>query len=162
MKTLTIRQPRASLIAIGVKTIETRSWATTYRGPLAIHASAKLASAKLANTDSRGICLQEPFLSVLLQAGLLIPECQKCWRHHFPLGAVIATCNLVEIYVIGEDHLLSMPINKVCLVDLPSEPERSFGDYTPGRFAWILEDVKQIEPVPAKGKLRLWEWVATP
>ncbi len=38
MKALTIRQPWASLIAAGVKTIETRSWSTRYRGPLAIHA----------------------------------------------------------------------------------------------------------------------------
>lgn len=38
MKTLTLHQPWASLIAMGVKKIETRSWGTKYRGPLAIHA----------------------------------------------------------------------------------------------------------------------------
>lgn len=32
MKVLTLRQPRASLVALGVKTIETRSWRTQYRG----------------------------------------------------------------------------------------------------------------------------------
>ena len=38
MKALTIQQPWASVITMGVKTIETRSWSTKYRGPLAIHA----------------------------------------------------------------------------------------------------------------------------
>ena len=38
MKTLTISQPYASLIADSKKFIENRHWATSYRGPLAIHA----------------------------------------------------------------------------------------------------------------------------
>jgi len=41
MKALTVRQPWASLIAQGDKTIEIRSWRTNYRGPLLITASAK-------------------------------------------------------------------------------------------------------------------------
>ena len=41
MKTLSIRQPFASLICRGIKTIENRSWNTTYRGKLQIHASGK-------------------------------------------------------------------------------------------------------------------------
>ncbi len=36
--------------------------------------------------------------------------------------------------------------------------EFMFGDYTPGRYAWILANVRRIEPVPAKGMQRLWEW----
>ena len=34
VKALTLHQPWASLMAWGVKTIETRGWATAYRGPL--------------------------------------------------------------------------------------------------------------------------------
>ena len=37
MKALTVRQPWASLIAVGAKRVETRSWPTAYRGPRAIH-----------------------------------------------------------------------------------------------------------------------------
>ena len=37
-KTLTIAQPWATLVAIGAKQIETRSWQTNYRGDIAIHA----------------------------------------------------------------------------------------------------------------------------
>lgn len=38
MKALTICQPYADLIANGEKWIENRTWPTSYRGPLAIHA----------------------------------------------------------------------------------------------------------------------------
>lgn len=41
MKTLAIRQPWVTLIAEGDKTIEVRTWATTYRGPLLLVASGK-------------------------------------------------------------------------------------------------------------------------
>lgn len=40
MKALSIRQPWAQEIADGFKTLEFRSWSTTYRGPLLICASA--------------------------------------------------------------------------------------------------------------------------
>lgn len=38
MKTITIKQPFASLIAAGLKEYEFRTWKTTYRGELLIHA----------------------------------------------------------------------------------------------------------------------------
>ncbi len=38
IRALTLHQPYASLIARGLKTFETRSWTTSYRGILAIHA----------------------------------------------------------------------------------------------------------------------------
>lgn len=40
MKALSITEPYASLICEGRKTIETRSWKTSYRGDILIHASA--------------------------------------------------------------------------------------------------------------------------
>lgn len=39
MKALSVKQPWASLIACGFKTIECRTWKTNYRGPLLICAS---------------------------------------------------------------------------------------------------------------------------
>lgn len=41
MKTLAIRQPWATYIAEGTKTLEIRSWRTHYRGPLLIAASGR-------------------------------------------------------------------------------------------------------------------------
>lgn len=39
MKAITLHQPHAHLIGLGVKPFETRSWKTNYRGLLAIHAA---------------------------------------------------------------------------------------------------------------------------
>jgi len=39
VKALSLTQPWASLVALGFKRVETRSWGTIYRGPLAIHAA---------------------------------------------------------------------------------------------------------------------------
>jgi len=47
-KALSVKQPWAGLIAQGTKTIETRKWATNYRGPLLICASLK--------PDVPGVC----------------------------------------------------------------------------------------------------------
>ncbi len=54
MKALVVRQPWAGLIAAGRKTIELRTWKTSYRGTLAICAGA--------NCDPRGAkwCIDEP------------------------------------------------------------------------------------------------------
>ena len=41
MKAISIRQPWAGLIAAGLKSIEVRSWRTSYRGPLIIAACAE-------------------------------------------------------------------------------------------------------------------------
>lgn len=38
VKVLSVRQPYASAIIRGLKTVEFRSWSTDYRGPLLIHA----------------------------------------------------------------------------------------------------------------------------
>src|SRR5260370_42147173 len=42
MKALTLWQPWASLVAFEEKKVETRTWATKYRGPLAIHAAVRM------------------------------------------------------------------------------------------------------------------------
>lgn len=43
MKTITIKQPWASLIVHGIKDVENRTWKTNYRGRVLIHAASKLA-----------------------------------------------------------------------------------------------------------------------
>ncbi|EGQ13669.1 ASCH domain-containing protein [Prevotella pallens] len=39
MKTLSVRQPWASLLVSGLKDIENRTWAPNYKGRILIHAS---------------------------------------------------------------------------------------------------------------------------
>lgn len=150
MKTLSVWQPWASLIAIGAKRIETRSWATRYRGPLAIHAANSFP--KLA----RDLCGDDPFTFDLVKGGYMGPDT-------LPRGVVVAIVKLAECCLIKKDGLYRLiPGLKdppKWFAQLPVEPEISFGDYTPGRFAWILEDVIKLpEPIPAKGHQSLWNW----
>jgi hypothetical protein len=128
MKAITILQPWASLVAIGAKKIETRSWATKYRGPLAIHAGASDKGLKLI-LDDKNACSKLPPAMYLVY------------------GCVIAIVELVDCVVMTPEWIEGVP-----------EPERSFGWYESGRVAWLLANVRQIDPVPAKGFQRIWEW----
>jgi len=145
MKCLTVKQPWASLIALGAKHNETRSWYTNYRGPLAIHASARM------NLEQRALCVESPIWSVRR----MVPS-------EYPLGSVIALVNLVDCLPIVADDgpypndAVMMNIAGLCRPGNLTEPELSFGDYTPGRYAWIFSDVRQVEPVPCRGRLGLW------
>jgi len=41
----------------------------------------------------------------------------------------------------------------------PSIVEDDYGDYTAGRFGWVLDFVHKFEkPIPAKGNRMLWNW----
>jgi hypothetical protein len=156
MKAITITQPYATLIAIGAKHIETRSWATNYRGPLAIHAGKGLGpvGGKLGFTE---LCVSSPFWEALTGAEYCGP-----WGRQPPRGAIVATCELVGCQIIGDPDArfgwtYIRKDNRSMRFEL-TDQERAFGDYTPGRYAWLLTDVKMLpEPIPAKGALSLWE-----
>jgi hypothetical protein len=73
MKALSVRQPWASLIADGEKTIEVRSWPTHHRGPLLICSSSK-PDADHALQDDQGMAIDLP-LGMLL-AEVDISDCR--------------------------------------------------------------------------------------
>ena len=56
MKALSLTQSWATLVTIGAKKLETRSWPTYYRGPLLIHAAKGFPPA------ARAICYTGPVL----------------------------------------------------------------------------------------------------
>lgn len=51
MKALSIKQPWAGLILLGIKPVENRTWATKYRGKFIIHAGQKVDKAMMAVVD---------------------------------------------------------------------------------------------------------------
>lgn len=139
MKAITITQPWATLVAIGAKRYETRGWKTAWRGRLAIHAAKGFPGwAKELVTDG-------PSYDALVAGGLVgIVE-------ELPLGAVIATAELVDIRRVEDVR------------DGLDERERAFGNYDDGRFAWELREVRMLPvPVAARGALSLWEWNGGP
>ncbi len=41
-------------------------------------------------------------------------------------------------------------------------PELLFGDYRPGRYVWVLDNIKKLsKPVAVKGKQGLWNWYSS-
>lgn len=125
LRVLTLKEPWASLIAAKVKTIETRSWKTNYRGEIFIHTGLKKVPVP-----------QEV-------------EADYSQLNPYP-GCIIAKCNLTDCIYMDEEFIKRVKEsgikNYVC------------GRYEVGRYAWILEDVEYIEPMPARGRLGLWNY----
>jgi activating signal cointegrator 1 len=134
MRALSLWEPWATFIAKGWKTIETRSWSTPYRGPIAIHA---------AKTKK---CLDgDEVLGILEDAGL---KPQDLDGYRFPLGCIVATA-VLERCVSSEDLVDGNQVN---------DRNRVMGDFSPGRFGWLLAEVKPLLiPVPLVGQQGCWE-----
>lgn len=154
MKAITLHQPWATLMAIGAKRIETRSWSTQHRGPLAIHAAKALpAYAKRACYDlppSMWQALGWPVVGAWtdVEAGI----------RQLPVGAIVATVVLVGC-VRTIDVFCHPPRVFFGEGTVPGEFERELGNYEPGRFAWVTTNLKSIDPpIPASGAQGLWEW----
>lgn len=152
-KALTLHQPWASLVALGVKTVETRSWATSYRGRLLIHAGRRMTYGPIGVYGVKRYT-GEPLL--LFPYGPMgraeVP---------LPLGAVVASCTLADcVPIVGADGCkdatkhLCIVNESMLLHSALDEPwpdgetehivsgEQPYGDFAPGRWAWLLEDVK--------------------
>ncbi len=129
MKVLSIIEPWATLIKERKKFIETRSWKTSYRGELYIHASSK----KIKKNDEHTIELLK-----------LIPNASMGY------GNIICKCKLVDCVYMDEEFLNEIEKDK---------QEFLCGEYSIGRYAWILEDVESLDvPIPAKGHLGIWNY----
>ena len=147
MKALTIAQPWATLVAIGEKTVETRSWKTSYRGEIAIHAGKGLRPSG-GQAGLTLLCNTRPFQRTLYKEGFVTHnhcdfDAEPTAKMEF--GAIIGVAELYDIVPAGE------------MAQYLSEMELASGHYSPGRFAWLLRNARQIKPVPVKGRLGLWE-----
>ena len=129
MRAVSLWQPWATAIALGLKPWETRSWATSYRGPVAIHAS------------------KTPIDKALP------PELHREYRDALgwqlsllPRGCFVAIANLVNCCR-TED-----------VVGRLTEQELFWGDFGPGRWAWQLANVRRLlTPLETLGCPGLWE-----
>lgn len=191
MKALTIRQPWASLIGLGVKTIETRSWTTRYRGPLAIHAGKRPPEPDLRLGPGGPVVAEEWLVDGDgPEAPRLLDLCNEL-AHPLPLGAIVATATLADVVpMVAEGDLVEHsarrkdqgPVIAVSRTgkhvtgltwvntispgryvdkdwtERKIEPNRPYGDFAPGRYAWLLDDIQLCDPIPAKGKQGLWTW----
>lgn len=94
MKLLSLWEPWATLMALGAKKIETRSWSTSYRGWLAIQA------AKCWNADCQRWVCEDIFVEALephygaghAHDGLWLDEMKRS----LPRGHIVAVVNLID------------------------------------------------------------------
>ena len=142
MKALSLWEPWASAIALGLKRCETRHWPTFYRGPLAIHA----AKSKAGREDYES----------LRELGQL-PDWFPRWGD-LPFGSILCVGTLIKV---GRTESIVAAYNAA---DCPAaargvwEMERWLGNYTPGRYGWLLDNVRKLpEPIPFKGAQGLFE-----
>lgn len=142
MKALTLYQPWASAIALGNKRVETRSWRTNYRGPLAIHAG------RHTSTLAAEFAMTERMLGRLPHTKL-------------PLGAIVCFTDVLECIPVEEARL------RLSQDGPASGPgswglEHLYGDYSSGRWAWMFGLVQTLkEPIFVTGARGLWEWNGT-
>lgn len=130
MKAITLHQPWATLIALGHKTIETRSWPTSYRGQVAIHAGKQI--------DVEAF---DDFEDLLSTGGFRNAK-------ELPAGAVVAVATLSDCVRMTKHWY-----------EPASVMEHELGYFAPGRYAWHLADVEPLQvPVPTRGYQGLWDW----
>lgn len=152
IKVVSLWQPHASLIPLKAKRIETRSWPTSYRGLLAIHA------AKNMTWMNENIFNTQPFFKVLVAAGLFNYRIDPMPK--LPYGAIVGVCELLHCAQISE--ITSFPACKGYAWKgrewKLDEQERAFGNYTAGRYMWLLANARPLpEPIPTRGYQGLWD-----
>lgn len=141
MKAITLHQPWATLVALGFKKFETRSWPTKYRGELAIHAGKSQQYIGYTLTDG----IDVDGVQDISIAAYLVKHAPQA---EFPLGSVLCIAELVNCIPMTFDFIHKQ-----------SRVERAFGLWQVGRFAWELEVTKVfVPPIPARGMQGLWDW----
>ncbi len=133
MKVISLWEPCASLIRCGAKTIETRSWATKYRGPLLICA----AKGGLPEKDLKVLMNDHDF-----QAGLIPLRHQGAltvFTVNLNFGKMVARVNLIDCKKTEEMTIEEIGNNY------------PFGDFSKGRYAHIYSDIIPVKMARVKG-----------
>jgi hypothetical protein len=150
---ISLWQPWASLVVLGEKRIETRSWRWPKDLPsfLAIHA------AKTWNGDLLRMSNQPPF-----QAALALHGFDAKRDLGLPFGKVVGVVRIVEY--LSTNFLWDNGPRQNCLAAKYLDEfknERAFGDYSYGRYAWAFDRHLAIEPITLRGHQGLWSWEPT-
>ena len=155
MKCLSMWQPHASAVSVGSKRIETRHWETWYRGPLAIHAAKRRVLSELLDYHDDWV-----WIGALTALGWSSGNEVAADLALLPLGAVIATCNLVDCR--PSESFTRDEIETPRYPDRPNPElyawrESEMGNFGPRRFGWVLENIVRLPtPIPFIGHQTLF------
>lgn len=166
MRTISIKQPWASLICLGIKDIENRTWKCPqkYIGErVFIHASGN----EKDNTFSKLNSVQLEYLAKHWDNRLSIPKCAAIIGSVQIVGCVI---NHTSIWA----EKIQMPFGNKCpecgreIADLKSDYQECpdcrrklwrHSNYDAPIYNWLLANpILFSSPIPAKGKLSFWKF----
>jgi hypothetical protein len=154
MKAISLWQPWASLIAIGVKGQETRSWApprSIVGKRIAIHAARKPIEEATAQMSTSAMIT---VIQALKGAGLDPMD--------LPLGKVVCTAIvgeplLVERFIPGDFNGGSVR-QSIALTTCGKRIEANpFGDFSRGRWVWPMLSVERVEPFAVVGRQGIFD-----
>ena len=140
MKAITIKNPYAHLIVLGIKDIENRTWKTNFRGKVLIHAAA--------TWHKRGRKMDSLFTPDQMEV-LMAQDMEKIQDPKMKFSAIVGEVEIVDCVInhpsvwaennigIPEDGLIIKPI-----------------------YNWVLKNpVAYSQPfLDVKGKLSFWEF----
>lgn len=130
MRVVSEWQPWGTLIIRRLKVWETRSWEIEYRGPIAIHAAKQKYRPEQVTQEFR--------------TEMLFDEVDT---YGLPYGVVLGVVDVLDC----------QPTEKVRGALGPKE--LLYGDYSDGRFAWKMGNVRAFEkPIPLTGRQGIFHW----
>lgn len=134
MQAISLTQPWAQLVVLGAKRAETRSWPTTYRGEIAIHASKGFPG------YAKTLCKKLAFKRAL--------DKYNYTSSTLPLGTIVGIVEITGCYRTEEAGSMGI---------YDHSPEDQFGDFSPGRYFWTLANPRMFAtPKSCKGALKIW------
>jgi hypothetical protein len=157
VKCLSLWQPWASLLAHGLKTVETRGWYMHHRGPLLIHAAKKW------DNELAGMCREEPFRSALARIGVDVGASRGSKGWGLPFGAIVGEvrvvgCRPTEQVAPGSCDLTYAHVPPARPQLFLTSDDRAFGDFRPGRFATLCVGAKPLShPITCRGMQGMWD-----
>lgn len=133
MKALSLMQPWASLLAMGIKKFETRGWQTHYRGPFLIHASKKF------TPEAKALLKSEGFVKYLGNTTMV-----------FPIGVILGYAYLENCYRAEDWKKMDRSAEEL-------DREGILGDTTNGRYLFEVKNPVMFQhPVPTAGALNFF------
>lgn len=139
MKVITLTEPWATLVVIGAKQFETRSWQRAAQGPMLVHAAKEMPGWASETVEQSGTIQRT--LCEYFKTGHIDVQRKLDERRGKIIGSIRHTaCGRTED-----------------VRDTLSPREIAFGDYGDGRFAWHLDEPRAYQTfTPVRGALGIW------
>lgn len=132
LKAISLWNPFAMLIALGIKRNETRGWKSSHRGEIAIHAAQRCENESLGR-----------FWKNMVMADPKIGDVPfREWG-----GKILCVVNLLVPWSTDDRER----VNALSVLEVEA------GNYEPGRYVWPCDNLRRLtKPVPCVGRQRIW------